>query len=87
VLARRHVAWQLEVSPAWLAAAGTSAAELYALCAARFTHFIDLGKEADGDRVRCTGSLGEALAYLGTEGQTDVLLFNAETGSRLAPAE
>jgi FkbM family methyltransferase len=84
VLARPHIAWQLEVSPAWLRAAGTSAADLYALCAARFTHFIDLGKEAEGERVRPVAALGEALAYLGTDGQTDVLLFTAAAGSRLA---
>jgi FkbM family methyltransferase len=85
LLARPHIAWQIEVAPGSLGEAGTSAAELFTVCAARFTHFIDLSKEAEGARVRRTTELGEALSYLQREGsQTDILLFTAAPNSRLA---
>jgi hypothetical protein len=45
LLGYRHIAWQLEIAPYLLAAAGTSTSVLYDLCADRFTHFIDLGEE------------------------------------------
>ena len=78
LLARPHIAWQLEVSPALLAAAGSSAPDMYALCAEHFTHFVDLGKLAEGRRARPTPELAEALAYLEDgESQTDVILFRA----------
>jgi FkbM family methyltransferase len=87
LLARRSITWQIEVAPGWLEAAGTSTRELYALCAERFTHFIDLAREAEGPRVRRTPELGEALSYLkGGDAQTDILLFNAAAGGRLARA-
>jgi FkbM family methyltransferase len=87
LLARPHIAWQIEVAPESLHRAGTSIGELLALCVERFTHFIDLSKEAEGPRARPTPELGEALSYL-TRGdaQTDILLFNAAAGGRLAPA-
>lgn len=75
VLARDHIAWQLEVAPALLEAAGTSVAELYALCGRLFTSFIDLGKEASGPRVRRTADLDDALRYLAPDAQTDIVLF------------
>lgn len=84
LLAYRHIAWQLEVAPALLDAAGTPASELFPLCAERFSHFIDLGKYLEGPRARATRELDEALRYLGSgEDQTDILLFNVEPGARI----
>jgi hypothetical protein len=74
----RHIAWQLEVTPHLLAAAGTATTTLYDLCAGRFTHFVDLGKRVEGQRVRPTAELGRSLDYLIDEGATDIVLFNAE---------
>jgi FkbM family methyltransferase len=77
LLERRHIAWQLEVTPHLLAAAGTSAGILYDLCADRFTHFVDLGKRVQGQRVRPASELAQALDYLVDEAATDIVLFNA----------
>jgi FkbM family methyltransferase len=79
LLGYRHIAWQLEVTPDLLAAAGDAAAELYRICSDRFTHFIDLAKEAEGPRARPIVELEKALSYLGERApQTDVILFNSE---------
>lgn len=84
LLEHRHIAWQLEVTPALLDAAGTPPSELFALCTARFSHFIDLGKYVEGPRARATRELDQALRYLGSgEDQTDILLFNVEPGARI----
>jgi FkbM family methyltransferase len=83
LLAHRHIAWQLEVAPAMLAAAGTPARELYAACDAHFGYFIDLGKNVEGARARPIRDLADALAYLGDEAQTDILLFNTSPGGRM----
>ena len=78
LLACPHLAWQLEVHPASLDAAGSSAGELYQLCAQHFTHFVDLNKLATGPRARRTTDLPEALTYLtGRKRPTDIILFNA----------
>jgi FkbM family methyltransferase len=78
LLAHRHIAWQLEVSPAMLAAAGNSAVELYRICAERFSHFVDLAKGAKGPRARPVRDLEDALSYLGDRApQTDIILFNS----------
>jgi len=78
LLAQRHIAWQLEVSPPLLAAAGASAALLFEQCARHFTHFIDLGKTAEGPRARGCTELSEALQYIEhDEAQTDLIFFNA----------
>jgi len=78
VLARRHIAWQIEFSPAMLERSGRSMAEVYDLLERHFTHFIDL-RSAGGARVRRTSSLREALAYVGkTERRyTNVLLYSS----------
>ena len=78
LLTFRHIAWQLEISPSMLGAAGASARQLYDMCAEYFSHFIDLGKEATGPRARPTKDLEVALQYVqdGSEAQTDVILFN-----------
>jgi FkbM family methyltransferase len=77
LLGYRHIAWQLEVSPDMLAAAGDSAGELYGICAERFSHFVDLGKKAEGPRARPVRELEEAVRYLGNGiPHTDIILFN-----------
>ena len=87
LLDRRHIAWQLEVTPHLLTAAGTSANVLYDLCAGRFTHFVDLGKRVEGQRVRPTSELGQALDYLVDGAATDIVLFNAgPAGAAAGPA-
>ena len=78
LLARQHIAWQLEISPALLASAGGTSTDVYRLCEDHFSHFVDLGKLAEGRRARATRDLGEALAYLDDgESQTDIILFHA----------
>lgn len=87
LLRHTHIAWQLEVAPAWLDAAGTSKEELYALCAARFSHFVDLNKDAEGSRAYRTSELPQALDYLvGSDAHTDIVLFHGSDGlDRIAP--
>lgn len=63
VLARPHIAWELEFSPAMLARAGSSAAEFYDLVRRSFTHFIDLDHVAEG-RIRPASDIATALAYV-----------------------
>lgn len=77
LLGFRHIAWQLEVCPNLLAAAGTSTAELFQACGEWFSHFTDLGKQAEGPRARSTRELDTALAYIGDRlPHTDIVLFN-----------
>ena len=78
VLAHKHIAWQIEFSPAMLQRAGVSTAEAYESMQAHFTHFIDLRGDS-GPRVRPTSGLREALAYVGAGRRryTNVLLYNA----------
>jgi FkbM family methyltransferase len=78
VLARRHIAWQIEFSPGMLERSGRTIEEVYAQLERHFTHFIDLRSEA-GARVRRTSSIRDALAYVGkTERRyTNVLLYSA----------
>ena len=81
LLDRPHIVWQLEVAPALLDAAGTPARELYEVCAARFSHFIDLDKRVEGPRVRQVQEMRDALEHLREGDVTDIVLFNA--GGRL----
>lgn len=78
VLAHKHIAWQVEFSPAMLQRAGGSLAEAYESMEAHFTHFIDLRGDS-GARVRRTSELRDALAYVeaGRRRYTNVLLYNA----------
>jgi FkbM family methyltransferase len=78
VLACRHIAWQIEFSPAMLERSGKSVDELFGLLQHHFTHFIDLRGEA-GTRVRRTSEVREALAYIanGTKRYTNVLLYSS----------
>jgi FkbM family methyltransferase len=78
VLARRHIAWQIEYSPPMLERSGTSVAEVLALLERHFTHFIDLRREA-GARVRGTQELRASLEEIGSARRryTNLLLYNA----------
>lgn len=75
VLAHRHIAWQIEVDPSLLQKGGSSTAELAELVQRHFTHFIDLNRNAPGERVRPVAELPEALGYLdgSRESHTDIL--------------
>ena len=81
VLSHRHIAWQLEIKPLWLKAAGAEPAELYADLQHWFTHFIDLNRAATGRRERPVDELSEALAYIEPDKKTDLLLFSAATAT------
>jgi FkbM family methyltransferase len=80
LLARRHVAWQVEVDDRLLQARGFRREDLFDLFRAHFTHFVDLGGNATGDRLRPIGAIAEALDYVsgGSSGRTDVLVFTLE---------
>jgi hypothetical protein len=75
VLARRHIAWQIEIDPHLLELGGTSVTELVGLVQHHFTHFIDLSQSAPGRRVRSTAELPDALGYMTAAGEkhTDIL--------------
>jgi FkbM family methyltransferase len=76
LLARRHVAWQLEIDPALLTKAGTSLADLCTKVQQHFTHFIDMDGAMTGRRHRTIDELPQGLAYIaGTRHKTDVLLY------------
>lgn len=76
LLARRHVAWEIEMDPALLKQAGVSLATLIALVQPHFTHFIDIGSRRPGSRSQPVGELAAALDYLGRQQtKTDVLLY------------
>lgn len=79
LLARRHVAWQMEISPSLLRQAGTVPQALYDSLRRHFDRFTDLSKERPAPRGRPAAELGDALGYLSEtpHAQTDVLLFNA----------
>jgi FkbM family methyltransferase len=77
LLARRHVAWQVELDPGLLVRAGADVPELLGLLESHFTHFIDIGSGASGRRVRSTRDLTAALAYVGGDrAKTDLILYN-----------
>jgi len=80
VLARRHIAWQIEFSPAMLERSGKSIDEAFALLERHFTHFIDLRREG-GTRVRGTKALRTSLDDVGSGRRryTNLLLYNAST--------
>lgn len=76
LLAKRHVAWQLELDPTLLVAAGTSLADVCAKVQQHFTHFIDLNGALTGPRQRVIDELPQGLAYMaGSREQTDVLFY------------
>ena len=83
VLARPHIAWQIEVDPALLRVRRAAPQDLFAIMEQHFTHFIDLGRNATGDRARRVTDLAEALGYLAASpgSHTDLLLCNLETSA------
>jgi len=80
LLQQRHIAWQMEIDPPLLAKRGLTTGDLYEMAGRHFTHFIDLNRQLAGPRVRPTGEMAAALAYLldATDGRTDVLLFSMQ---------
>lgn len=79
LLACRHVAWALEVSPKHLSAAGTPVSELLRQLRQHFTHAIDLRAEYAKSRVVSVDELPEVLGYLDHEGPstyTNLLLYH-----------
>jgi FkbM family methyltransferase len=79
LLAARHVAWVIEVSPRHLAAAGTPLPRLIEQCQAHFTHAIDLRGQHGKARVISVAQLPEALAYLQAspaQSYTNLLLYH-----------
>ena len=71
LLAKRHCAWQLELDPALLSAAGTSLAEVCAKVQQHFTHFIDLNGALTGARQRVISELPQGLAYMNDSSRED----------------
>lgn len=61
LLSRRSAAWQLEVDPGLLRAAGSDPRDLIAAAQRHFTHFVDLVADSRGLRHRSIGELPEAL--------------------------
>jgi FkbM family methyltransferase len=79
LLGRANIAWQLELDPALLRAAGADVASVLTLVEQHFTHFIDLNADRPGPRVQSTSELPEALAYLGTDTlRTDILIYRSD---------
>ncbi len=78
LLARRHVSWQMEISPSLLRKAGTDPEALIDSLRTHFSRFTDLSKEHPAAHGRPTRELGDALGYLdrSAHAQTDLLLFN-----------
>lgn len=78
LLARRHLAWQMEVSPSLLQQAGTGMPGLFDRLRRHFSRFTDLSKEHPAPHGRPMEELSEALGYLAAapHAQTDLLLFN-----------
>ena len=76
VLQCAHIAWQMEIKPAGLRAAGDEPQALYADLRRVFTHFIDLNRQAPGRRVRPIEELSDGLEYIGPRRKTDVFLFS-----------
>lgn len=81
VLACKHVAWQIEVDLQALELRRFAPADLFDLLTRHFSHFVDLGRSARGERVRPIGELADALSYVsgGSDGRTDVLVFTMES--------
>ncbi len=79
LLARRHIAWQLEFSPSMLKRAGGSAEALLTRLERHFTHFIDLGATTR-PRVRPIADIRNAVAYVERRERryTNLLLYNGD---------
>jgi FkbM family methyltransferase len=75
VLGCSHIAWQMEIYPSKLRAAGDDPAPLYGDLQRAFTHFVDLNRRVGGPRMRRIAELPDALRYIEPDRKTDVLLF------------
>jgi FkbM family methyltransferase len=78
VLEQKHIAWQIEIDLTILARRGVAASGVFAIMQRHFTHFLDLNRHLTTERVRPTSELSAALSYVtgGSDGRTDVVLFN-----------
>jgi FkbM family methyltransferase len=77
LLARRDIAWQIEVDPALLTTAGSSLGDLLTCLESHFTHAIDMSALEPAPAVRTTSSLRDLLTRLGGGAhKTDLLLYN-----------
>ena len=77
LLARKHIAWQIEFSPRLLKQAGSSSSDLLEQVEAHFTHFIDLDARTT-PRSRPLSEIREAVASLERRERryTDLLLYS-----------
>jgi FkbM family methyltransferase len=75
VLGCSHIAWQMEIYPSKLRAAGDDPEPLYGDLQRAFTHFVDLNRRVGGPRMRRIAELPDALRYIEPDRKTDVLLF------------
>lgn len=80
LLARKHIAWQMEFSPRLLKQAGSSSSDFLEQVEAHFTHFIDLDARTT-PRSRPLSEIREGVASLERRERryTDLLLYNAGT--------
>jgi FkbM family methyltransferase len=87
-LASSSAAWQIEIDLPLLAKRGFQAEDLYGPLRQHFSHFVDLGRHARGDRVRSVGEMTDALSSVsgGSDGRTDILVFKLEPPDRRFPA-
>jgi FkbM family methyltransferase len=82
VLACPHIAWQIEIDTAMVRPQDDSTGDVLAMLQQHFTHFIDLHKQARGDRVCPMSALPASLAYLRKgKGRTDILAFTMQDPS------
>jgi FkbM family methyltransferase len=85
LVARSHVAWQIEVDPGLLGRAGASMSDLLAHLGAHFTAFVDIGRAGAGGRWRPTSQIAEALDYVGRDqSKTDVIVYRGVPVTRPA---
>jgi FkbM family methyltransferase len=76
LLARRHVVWQIEVSPPMMARAGTTLLDLETLIARRFTHVGDMSPHTNRP-VLPAPEVGALLADVASNRRfANLLLFN-----------
>ncbi|HXG87640.1 MAG TPA: FkbM family methyltransferase [Vicinamibacterales bacterium] len=85
VLARRHIAWQIEFSPAALCAQRVDPADFLTLLTTQFGYFIDLHGDGTRDRCRPSNALADAVGYVGGDdtSYTNLVLFNGSPGDAI----
>lgn len=87
LLACPHVAWQIEVDAQTLDNRGFTTEDLFRVLQQHVTHFVDLGRQASGARVRPIDELSDALSYVsGPSGsRTDLLAFTLSAPTQEQP--